>query len=238
MAGENEVRIGSGDFVSENLSESLFAVDVDETNGALHSTVYMRYGGLRCGVFVFGDTLKDSAAKTVEKLEHMGYSMTLVSGDGHKTTRAVGDALGIADAFGGKPPDDKALFVRTLQEGGKRVAMVGDGVNDAPALVQSDLAIAVHAWGQLGKEAADITLMRGDPEQLLDFLNLAKQVNKKIRQNLIFSLFYNAVSIPVAMSGLLTPIIAVTAMLLSSLSVTGNTLLLMRKYASKSPAGS
>lgn len=237
-SGENEVRIGSRDFVAENLSEPFSAFDVDEAGGTLHSTVYMSYGGRLCGVFVFGDTLKDSAAKTVEKLGHMGYSVALVSGDGHETTRAVGDILGITDAFGGKLPNDKALFVRALQENRKRVAMVGDGVNDAPALAQADLALAVHAGGQLGKEAADATLMRGDPEQIVDCLILAKQVNRKIRQNLIFSLFYNTVSIPVAMSGLLTPIVAVIAMLLSSLSVTGNTLLFMRKHASKAPAGS
>ena len=192
----------------------------------------MSYGDRLCARFIFGDVLKEGALKTVEKLWDMGYSISLVSGDNDKTTRAIGNLLGIPDAFGGKLPQDKAFFIRDLQQSGKRVAMVGDGINDAPALIQADLAIAVHSGGHLGKEAADITLMQGKPEQILVYLDLARQVNKKIHQNLVFSLVYNTLSIPIAMSGLLTPLVAVCAMLMSSLSVIGNTLLLIRKYAS------
>ena len=127
---------------------------------------------------------------------------------------------------------DKAVFVQELQENGKKTAMVGDGINDAPALVQADLAMAVFSGSHLGKEAADITLMQGNPDQILEFFDLAKMVNQKIHQNFVLSFLYNIISIPIAVSGLLTPIIAVCAMLLSSLSVTGNTLLLKRKYPS------
>ena len=107
--------------------------------------------------------------------------------------------------------------------------MIGDGVNDAPALAESDLSFAIYSGSNLGKEAADVTLMRGDPEQILDFLHLAMQLKRKISENLVFSFIYNIISIPVAMTGLLTPVIAVCAMLMSSLTVIGNTLLLTRK---------
>ncbi|MFC1813801.1 heavy metal translocating P-type ATPase [Thermodesulfobacteriota bacterium] len=232
---EDEVKIGSKDFIAKDLEEHSFTADADDGDGVLQSTVYMSYGDRLCARFIFGDVLKEGALKTVEKLWDMGYSISLVSGDNDKITRAIGNLLGIPDALGGKLPQDKAFFIRDLQKHGKRVVMVGDGVNDAPALIQADLAIAVHSGSHLGKEAADITLMQGNPEQILVYLDLAKQVNNKIQQNLIFSLLYNTLGIPIAMSGLLTPLVAVCAMLLSSLSVTGNTLLLIRKYASADP---
>jgi heavy metal translocating P-type ATPase len=230
MLGEHEVKIGSIDFIAESLEEPSAIPAGRQKNEILQSTVYMSYGTQLCAVFVFGDRLRRTASKTVEKLQNKGYHIALVSGDGEDTTRAVGNMLAIQNAYGGRLPGDKAALVRDMQKKGKIVAMVGDGINDAPALVQSDLAVAVHSGSHLGEEAADITLMQGNPRQILDYLNLAKRVNRKIHQNLMFSLVYNAISIPIAMGGLLTPVVAVCAMLLSSLSVTGNALLLKRKY--------
>ncbi|MBU0698638.1 MAG: heavy metal translocating P-type ATPase, partial [Proteobacteria bacterium] len=232
MFGADTIKIGSRSFIAQDETTSLTLSNVNVEDETLQSTVYMSYSSRLCAVFVFGDTLRPTAVDTINKLRDQGYNIALVSGDGEQTTRAVGTMLGIDSAYGGKLPQDKAFFVQDLQQKGNIVTMVGDGVNDAPALIQADLAIAVHSGSRLGKEAADITLMRGTPEQILDYLDLARQVNKKIQQNLLFSLSYNFISIPVAMSGLLTPIVAVCAMLLSSLSVTGNTLLLARKYKS------
>jgi heavy metal translocating P-type ATPase len=229
---EIEIRIGSKEFVENKLAGPLRSLDAGQKDGVLQSKVYMSYGDQLCAVFTFGDRLKKMAIDTVETLQNRGYDIALVSGDGDQTTQAVGNVLGIRDVYGGRTPLDKAVFVQKLQENGKKVAMVGDGINDAPALVQADLAMAVFSGSHLGKEVADITLMQGNPGQILEFFNMAKMVNQKIHQNLAFSFLYNVISIPIAMSGLLTPIIAVCAMLMSSLSVTGNTLLLKRKYAS------
>jgi heavy metal translocating P-type ATPase len=224
------VKIGSAEFVAEELksSQALGDATVLEKT-ANHSFVYLGIDGRLAAIFVFGDTLRPDARKTVQTLKSNGLRLALVSGDGEQTTRAVADKVGIQQALGGQLPADKSRFIIELQQSGFRVAMVGDGINDAPALVQADLSIAVHSGGQLSKEAADITLMRGEPSQLLEFLDFVKQVNQKIYQNLAFTFLYNAVSIPIAMSGLLNPLVAVSAMLLSSLTVTGNTLLLVRR---------
>jgi P-type E1-E2 ATPase len=189
----------------------------------------MGYAGKLAAIFVFGDVIRKSAPVTLKQLQVLGNSLAIVSGDGQKTTRAIGQKVNINSAYGGMLPAAKADFIEKLRIMGNHVAMVGDGVNDAPALARADLAVAVHSESHLGKEVADLTLMRGEPSQILDFLKLAKRVNQKVHQNLICSFIYNILSIPIAMSGLLTPLVAVGAMLLSSLSVTGNTLLLVKK---------
>jgi P-type E1-E2 ATPase len=135
--------------------------------------------------------------------------------------------LGINAVRGDCSPVEKARFIETLRREGRSVAMVGDGVNDAPALASADLSVAVFAGRQLGEEAQAVTLMQGDPCQMETFLGFAARVNRKIEQNLWGSLIYNLVAIPIAMAGWLSPLVAVVAMLLSSLSVTGNTLLLI-----------
>ena len=164
-------------------------------------------------------------------MQHKGLKTQLVSGDGKETTQAIAEAVGIHEAFGGQTPDDKVSAVKALQERNHLVAMVGDGINDAPALVQADLSMAVHSGAHLGEEVAAVTLMRAEPEQVIDFLTFAGAVNQKIHQNLVFTFTYNVISIPIAMSGLLTPLVAVSAMLLSSISVIGNTLMLVRKHS-------
>jgi heavy metal translocating P-type ATPase len=229
-AGGKQVKIGSADFLAQELDEEVSRqAETLSAEQAKDSYVYLGIDGKLTAIFSFGDTLRAGARSMIEKLSNSGYQLALMSGDGDRTTKAIGKQLGIETSHGGKLPQDKAAFVREWQGRGKRVAMVGDGINDAPALVQSDLSIAVHAGGQLSKEMADITLMRAEPRQIVDFLKFAARVNKKIHQNLIFTFLYNAIGIPIAMSGLLNPLVAVTAMLLSSLSVVGNTLLLVKR---------
>jgi heavy metal translocating P-type ATPase len=225
----DEIRIGSRAFLAKALKTSCpIPADVTTDDGP-HSRVFMGLGGRLCAIFIFGDSIKRGSRSAMDHLKAMNYKIALISGDDEKTTQEIAGKIGIEEAYGGKLPQDKALFIDGLQRANHHVAMVGDGINDAPAMAQADLAMAVHAGGPLGKETAHVTLMRGDLRQISDFLRLSKKVNRKIYQNLIFSFLYNFISIPVAMSGLLTPIIAVSAMLLSSLSVIGNTLLLIKR---------
>jgi heavy metal translocating P-type ATPase len=223
----DKVKIGSRRFLADEIkgSSDLFLLE----KKAEHSLVFLGFAHKVCGIFLFGDEIKATAAQAVETLREAGYQVALISGDDDLTTKTIAAELGIDKALGGKLPQEKATYIAALQQEGRQVAMVGDGINDAPALVQADLAIAVHSGNHLGKEAADLTLMRGDPLQICEFVDLAKRVKRKVHQNLGCSFIYNLVSIPIAMSGLLNPLIAVSAMLLSSLSVIGNTLLLLKK---------
>jgi P-type E1-E2 ATPase len=166
----NDVKIGSKDFVGQYLQNTTPIPSIESKSETIQSTVYMSCGERLCALFLFGDTLRPGASATVAALRDKGYNLALVSGDGEQTTRTIGNMLGIENATGDQQPQDKAFYVQNRQKQGQRVAMVGDGVNDAPALVQSDLAVAVHSGSHLGKEAADITLMRGSPEQILDYL--------------------------------------------------------------------
>jgi P-type E1-E2 ATPase len=223
----DKVKIGSRGFLADEIKGSSQLSLLE--NNPEHSLVFLGSAHKLCGVFIFGDEIKPTSTQAVKTLQESGYRVSLISGDDSLTTKTIGAELGIGEALGGRLPQEKASYISALQQEGRRVAMVGDGINDAPALVQADLAIAVHSGSHLGKEVADLTLMRGDPWQICDFLDLAKKVRGKVHQNLGCSFIYNLVSIPVAMSGLLNPLIAVSAMLLSSLSVIGNTLLLLKR---------
>jgi heavy metal translocating P-type ATPase len=225
----HEVKIGSRGFLREEVSQFLSAggeAEFDQIAG--HSLVYMSVNRELSAVFFFGEEIKQEASSVSKELQALKLHLYLVSGDGGEATKAVGQRVGIEECHGGLLPEDKAAFVRRVQGEGRHVAMVGDGINDAPALAQADLGIGVSSGHDLGKEAGGITLMRSDLTQILDFLRLARRVNQKIRQNLLFSGLYNIIAIPIAMAGLLNPLIAVTAMLLSSLTVIGNTILLIK----------
>jgi heavy metal translocating P-type ATPase len=228
--GTHEIKMGSRDFLHREMEPPIFESDKEHSQlDSAVSRVYMSCDGKVCASFVFGDKIRKGAFPAIEELNALEYVVALVSGDGESTTKAVGKKLGVEEAHGGKLPNEKASFIESMQEKGLCVSMVGDGVNDAPALARSDLSLAIYSGSNLAKEAADVTLMRSDPEQILDFLRLAAQVRRKISQNLTFSFLYNVFSIPIAMAGLLTPIIAVCAMLMSSLTVIGNTLLINKK---------
>jgi len=218
-----DVRIGSWDFVTGQTQPA----NLIPATERIFSSVFLGLNRQVCAVLWFGDSVRESAGPLVRRIQESGCRVYLISGDAQPTTAAVAAMLGITGARGGLLPRDKAEFVAGLQHKGRRVIMVGDGINDAPALARADLSVAVHRDAALAQQAANLTLMRGDPDQLLDFLDLAQQVNAKVFQNLTCAWVYNLIGLPIAMTGWLNPLVAVTAMLLSSLSVIGNTLLLV-----------
>ena len=225
--GKRSARIGNRSFAWMDTTS------VDKTDGKpegrLTSRVFVSIDDRPAATLIFGDTIRPTVLSMVDTFKGKGKEIHLISGDGDAATQEVARSIGLVDARGGLMPAEKGDYIQALKEKGRRVAMVGDGVNDAAAMAWAHLAVAVHSGQGLAKEAAHITLMRGDPAQLLDFLPLSRQVNRKVIQNLWCAWIYNLVSIPVAMSGLLTPLVAAIAMLLSSLTVIGNTLLLVRR---------
>ena len=219
------VKIGTWDFVSQKGSPESEAAPVH----APLSQVYMGLDDQICATLHFGDKVWETASELIGALKGRGVGIHLISGDSLTATRGVGKLLGIDSVEAGLLPTDKAEYITRIQAKGRGVVMVGDGINDAPALAKAELSVAVHRDASLAQQAANVTLMRGDPAQLIDFFDLARRVNAKVVQNLGCAWIYNLISIPVAMSGLLNPLIAATAMLLSSLTVIGNTLLLVRR---------
>ncbi len=192
------------------------------------TVVFFAWAGLAQGFLVFGDSLKKGVKEMVGQLQGKGLDAWLISGDAQETTRAVAEELGIYQYRGQALPHDKVEFIRALQKGGHRVGMVGDGINDASALAQADVGFALGTGADLARQASDLTLMGGDPTRVLDVLELSRLTHKGIRQNLFLAFFYNGLAIPLAISGLLNPLIAVLAMFASSLMVIGNTLRISR----------
>ncbi len=225
-----KVKIGSADFIRGELKEPE-GIEVDAPDNPPNpiSLVYMSVDNKLCASFLFGDSIRQSSPGVISQMQKQGIKLALISGDSQATTDVVGYKLGLSDCYGNMLPEDKAAFIQGLRKQGACVAMVGDGINDVPALASADLGIAVHSAHRIGTEASGITLMGNEPARIETFKTLAFRVNRTIRQNLVFTFFYNIISIPIAMSGLLNPLVAVSAMLLSSLSVTGNTLRLTRK---------
>jgi heavy metal translocating P-type ATPase len=230
-----EARIGSAGFLAEEFAGGPHPPAEPPADAAGRSVVHLSAGGRPAAVFAFGDALRPGVEAALALLKRRGYRLALVSGDGREATGAVARQLGIAEFHGGFLPADKADFIRGLQRQGKKVAMAGDGVNDAPAIALADLSLAMYGGGNLGRDVADVTLMRAAPEQIDEFLDFARAVNRSIRQNLGLTFAYNLAGISLAVAGLLTPLAAVCAMLLSSLSVIGNTLRLVGRYSARRP---
>jgi len=180
------------------------------------------------GCIAFADTLRASSADAVARLNAMGIRVVMLSGDNAATAQAIAQQAGITEFRAEVLPQDKAAHVQSFKAEGKMVGMVGDGINDAPALAAADVSFAMKSGSDIAIEAADITLMRNDLMSVADAISLSRTALKKIRQNLFFAFAYNVLGIPLAALGMLNPVIAGAAMAMSSVSVVSNALLLKR----------
>jgi Cu+-exporting ATPase len=175
------------------------------------------------------DALKNDAALAIHELESLGIETAMLTGDNAHTARAIAREAGISRVLAEVLPGDKVEEIKKLQSSGKTVAMVGDGINDAPALTQADVGVAIGSGTDIAIEASDITLLRRDLEGVITAVKLSRATFRKIRQNLFWAYFYNTVAVPAAILGLLHPVIAEAAMAMSSINVVSNANLLRFK---------
>ncbi|MER7181555.1 heavy metal translocating P-type ATPase [Streptomyces hyaluromycini] len=214
------------------LAEALAAAE-----GEAYTPVVVRVDGRAVALIAVGDLVRPGSYRAVERLRRLGLRPVLATGDREAPARAVAQALGIDEVHARCSPEGKADLVRRLREEGCRVAVVGDGVNDAAALAGADLGIAMGSGTDVAIGAADLTLVRGDIEALVDAVGLARRTLGTIRANLLWAFGYNVVTVPLAMVGLLNPMLAAAAMSVSSVLVVANSLRLRGWQPQRTPGG-
>jgi Cu+-exporting ATPase len=209
--------------------------DSDQLANEGKTPMYISVNGQIAGIIAVADTVKENSVKAIEKLHQMGIEVAMITGDNKRTAEAIAKQVGIDRVLSEVLPEDKASEVKKLQAEGKKVAMVGDGINDAPALAQADVGIAIGSGTDVAMESADIVLMRSDLMDVPTAVQLSKSTLRNIKQNLFWAFAYNTAGIPVAMGilflfggPLLSPMFAAAAMTFSSLSVLLNALRLKR----------
>ncbi|HSH23669.1 MAG TPA: HAD-IC family P-type ATPase, partial [Acidimicrobiales bacterium] len=202
--------------------------EAERLEGEGKTAMFAGWEGCVRGVLAVADTMKDEAPAVVAELRSMGIDVVMITGDNRRTAASITEKVGIEQVLSEVLPADKVGEVRRLQEEGRVVAMVGDGINDAPALVQADLGIAIGTGTDVAIESSDITLLSGDLHGVPTAIRLARRTFRTILQNLGWAFGYNVAALPLAVVGALNPIIAGAAMAFSSVSVVSNSLRLYR----------
>ena len=229
IADEKSIIIGNEAFMKEHglTAPALSAPIADLTlpyEQAGDTVIYMGWDGTLRAVLIVSDCLREESANTVKEILLRGKRVMVVSGDNRITTAAVASAAGIEYVISGMSPEDKRDYIRGLQQSGSRILMVGDGINDAPALTEAFVGIAMGKGTHIAMESADAVLVRSDLSAIPYFMDLSLRASRVIRQNIFWAFFYNIVAIPLAVSGVLHPIMAAGAMAASSLFVVLNSL--------------
>jgi len=207
--------------------------DVLERGGK--TVMYVAVGGVLAGAIAVADVVKPTSRDAVQQLQAMGIEITLLTGDTQRVGDAIARETGVTRVVSGVLPDGKVAEIKRLQEAGRIVAMVGDGVNDSAAIAQADVGIAMGTGTDIAAQAADVVLMRGDLRSVAQVIRLSRQTMRTMRENLFWAFVYNVIGIPIAagvlypfVGWLLSPVVASAAMAFSSVSVVGNSLRLRR----------
>jgi Cu+-exporting ATPase len=200
--------------------------DLDRLEGQGKTVMILAVNNELVGIVAAMDTAKENAVEAISKLKSMGLDVAMLTGDNERTAKAIAEQLGIDQVIANVLPWEKVNAIKKLQGEGKTVAMVGDGINDAPALAQADIGIAIGSGTDIAKETGGIVLIKDDLRDVALAVELSKKTMTKINSNLFWAFIYNTVMIPVAAIGLMNPIFAAGAMAISSLTVVTNSALL------------